>query len=235
MAFCTKCGAQIEEGATSCIKCGAKVGEPIASLDKRRMGEKRITNSLLPILILIIVIGALVYAYREWHEYRGWRGPDGETVHEYVEINHARLVGAEGNYIELSNNPEAHNPTWRELEQFLRQDTTDQYLYNLTSFVCADFAEMLHNNAEKAGIRAAYVCIDLSSYSEGHALDAFNTTDRGLIYIDDTGTETGSINADKVVNFVNGSEYVPMSIFPNPGYESQWDSLGIVTDIWVQW
>jgi len=164
-----------------------------------------------------------------------WRGLDGEKIQEYVEFNGARIVGADGHYVELSNSPQARNPTWQALEQFLWQDTTDQHLYNENSFVCADYAEMLHNNAEKAGIRAAFVSIDLSSSSSGHALNAFNTTDRGLIYIDDTGTERGGLNADKTVNLANGSAYIPISIFPNPGYESQWESLGTVTGIRIQW
>jgi len=42
------------------------------------------------------------------------------------------------------------------------------------SFVCADFAETLHNNAEKVGIRVAYVTVNGI-----HALNAFDTTDRG--------------------------------------------------------
>ena len=106
MVFCTKCGAQIEEGATFCSKCGTKVGEPVTTLDARPKGEKRRANTpLLVILILIIAIGAAVFAYREWQEHTGWRGPDGERVHEFVEIDDARLVGADGEYIELLNNP----------------------------------------------------------------------------------------------------------------------------------
>ncbi len=161
-----------------------------------------------------------------------WRGPDGETIQEYVETDGARSVGADGNAIVLFNNPEAHNPTWQELKQLLWGDKTDQCLYSETSFVCADFAEMLHNNAEKAEIRAAYVCIDLASYSEGHALNAFNTTDQGLVYIDDTGLDySHTFSADKTVTVSEGSEYQPKSIFDS----TQWQDMGTVAKIWIQW
>jgi hypothetical protein len=60
--------------------------------------------------------------------------------------------------------------------------------YNDNSFVCADFAEMLHNNAEKAGWRAAWVGIDLAGSEGGHALNAFQTTDEGLVYADCTSS-----------------------------------------------
>ena len=62
--------------------------------------------------------------------------------------------------------------------------------------ICADFAERLHNDAELAGIRAGYVTIDFEGQAIGHALAVFNTTDLGLVYIDDTGV-------DKVVPALN--------------------------------
>ncbi len=57
-----------------------------------------------------------------------------------------------------------------------------------TPRICSDFAQMLHNNAEIQGIRAGYVSITLAGSTLGHAIDAFNTTDRGLVFIDDTGS-----------------------------------------------
>jgi hypothetical protein len=51
------------------------------------------------------------------------------------------------------------------------------------AFVCSDFAEAVHNNAEAAGIKAAWVSLTFEGTKEGHALDAFETTDKGLIYI----------------------------------------------------
>jgi len=53
--------------------------------------------------------------------------------------------------------------------------------------VCGDFAETLHNKAEAAGIRTAFVHIELDDEDTGHALNAFHTTDKGLVFIDCTG------------------------------------------------
>jgi hypothetical protein len=100
--------------------------------------------------------------------------------------------------------------------------------------VCADYAEMLHNNAEMAGIRCAYVSVGLNSPIYDHALNAFETTDRGLVYIDDTGTD-GSHNVEKVVDVEIGKSYVPLSLFPTPGWNSTWESSGTVTDIFMTW
>jgi hypothetical protein len=169
-----------------------------------------------------------------------------------------------GEFIVLINNKDAHNPTYAELVNFLKTDTTDEYPYQISvSFsgvyygdaedqidlanikniidgvakpeipkICADFAERLHNNAEMAGIRCGYISLD----SPNHALDVFETTDRGLVYIDDTGTFLyGPDNCDKVVTLKEGQEYIPVSLFPEPGWNDTWDSLGIVSGIFITW
>jgi hypothetical protein len=112
--------------------------------------------------------------------------------------------------------------------------------------ICADFAEMVHNNAEKTGIRCAYVSIDLSGYSDaygygipadtGHALVAFETIDRGLVYIDCTGIASfGPSNCDKIVDVQINKHYIPISLFAEAGWSSTWGDMGIVTDIYITW
>ncbi len=93
-------------------------------------------------------------------------------------------LGGDKRPIELINNPDATDPTYAELVEFIKADITDTTIYEEWRYVCADFAEDVHNNAEAAGIRAAWVFIDVGA---GHALNAFETTDRGLVYIDGTG------------------------------------------------
>lgn len=90
--------------------------------------------------------------------------------------------------VHLSNNPAAINPTWQELKAFLLVDGTDEKMY-LPGYMCADFAEEVHNNAEAAGIRAAWVAVHFEDGSEGHALNTFVTTDKGLVYVDCTGSD----------------------------------------------
>ncbi|MGA3094311.1 MAG: hypothetical protein ABSD79_02875, partial [Dehalococcoidales bacterium] len=89
-----------------------------------------------------------------------------------------------GKPVQLINNDNAVDPTWKELKSFLYLDKTDEEPYIEGSFECASFAEELHNNAEARGIRAAFVSIFFSNDFEGHAINAFQTTDKGLIYID---------------------------------------------------
>lgn len=160
-----------------------------------------------------------------------WIGPHGEKEVEIINYTTGPL--------ELRNNPEAVNPTWMQLKQFLQADITDQNYYVPDSFVCMDFAGMLHNNAEEAGIITAFISIDLTG-SEGHACNGFETIDRGFLYIDVTGTQKQdnyprSCSADKQVNVVIGQKYIPESIFPCPGWYSTWESIGTVTDIDIKW
>ena len=91
--------------------------------------------------------------------------------------------------IHLVENPNAADPTWQQLEAFLIADSTDKEAYDLQTHPCGVFAEELQNNAEAAGIRAAWVAIDFVGGGDGHALNAFNTTDRGLVFIDCTGKD----------------------------------------------
>lgn len=115
----------------------------------------------------------------------------------HVYTDGAIEVGGDGEPIELINNPNAANPTYAELIAFIEEDFTDAHLYADSfdvlattaevPYVCSDFAEDVHNNAEAAGIRAAWVGIEFVGEEVGHALNAFETTDRGLVYIDCTG------------------------------------------------
>lgn len=131
---------------------------------------------------------------------------------------------ASGSQVCLVNCKNATDPTWKELITFLKHDDTDEYSYIEGSFVCADFAEMLHNNAEVFGIRAAWVGVDFIE-GEGHALNAFNTTDKGLVYVDCTRGFSSPITSelgdddegrecehDKIAYVVNGKEYGSISI-----------------------
>ncbi|HIE18564.1 TPA: hypothetical protein EYP75_02445 [Candidatus Bathyarchaeota archaeon] len=81
------------------------------------------------------------------------------------------------------------NPTWEELKSFLKQDETDKIEYKLDEFDCTGFAITLRDHARDLSYRCAFVEIAFAE-GEGHALNAFQTVDRGLIFVDDTGKDT---------------------------------------------
>jgi hypothetical protein len=134
-------------------------------------------------------------------------------VYEDVEIPYYKLDSSDYPRIlpmSTKNNPLATNPTWEQLAQFIARDRTEKIRYwdkpamipipdgelcqcegncDYQRFVCSDFAIRLHDNAEAEGIRAAIVIVELEGKENPHALNAFVTTDRGLVYIDCTGEE----------------------------------------------
>jgi hypothetical protein len=89
-----------------------------------------------------------------------------------------------GKPVHLIENDNSANPSWKGLKSFLFLDKTDEKPYIEGYFECASFAEEVHNNAEARGIKAAFVALFFSDEFTGHAIDAFQTTDKGLVYID---------------------------------------------------
>jgi hypothetical protein len=163
-----------------------------------------------------------------------------ETLESHVYFNGAIMVGADEHYITLRNNPAARNPTWQDLKAFLKKDETDKQAYIAGRFTCGDFSEMLHNNAEAAGIRAAIVAVELKPASLpggviNHSLNAFETTDRGIVYIDATSSSQG-LYADKTVDVAVNREYIPVAIFPQTGWSQAWSDMGRIEAIDIfQW
>lgn len=173
----------------------------------------------------MLLIGGAIFALR---------GPDSatETLPEYIhqyENKQPPVRTALGEQVHLSNNSDAKAVSFSELKSFIRQDDTSEKPYLLMR--CVDFAEQVHNNAEQAGIKAAFVTINFSGEEIGHALNVFKTTDRGLVYIDCTGSSLKFVSIptiggesislidkphlgeyDKVAYIENGKQYGVINI-----------------------
>ena len=119
----------------------------------------------------------------------------GENAELFYDVQPPYVTGPTGSKIQLVNNDAAKDVTWDYLVQFVLEDFTDESPYIEDLQMCGSFAETLHNNAEAAGIRAAWVSIDIMGQDIGHALNAFVTTDRGLVFVDCTGEDTSAVVA----------------------------------------
>jgi|WetSurMetagenome_2_1015567.scaffolds.fasta_scaffold498627_1 hypothetical protein len=74
------------------------------------------------------------------------------------------------------------NPTFAELKAFVLTDDTHRHQFIENVYECRHFATDMVNNAVDLGLNAGFVLI---CYNQGqHAVVAFNTIDRGLIYIE---------------------------------------------------
>ena len=157
----------------------------------------KIIISLLVVVAIIVGIGLYQANQGVTPAHTPPSTPEPETPSEtsadtsgHVYTHGAVECRGDGEPIVLVNNLNATDPTYAELVAFIIRDTTNTNDYikgGPDGYVCADFAEAVHNNAEAAGIRAAWVALIFEGNIEGHALNTFETTDKGLVYIDCTG------------------------------------------------
>ena len=145
----------------------------------------------------------------------------GQGADVYYEEQPPYVEGPSGRPIALTNNHEAADVSWDELVSFVVEDDTDQSPYIEDLRMCGTFAEQLHNRAEAAGIRSAWVSVDFVDTDIGHALNAFVTTDRGLVFVDCTGAnasvaiedaDPALCDYDKVAYVDIGSHYGLISL-----------------------
>lgn len=92
-----------------------------------------------------------------------------------LQINYARLTTGYGYVL--------RDPGYQEMKTFLKQDETSEHAYLRNEYICVDFAANVKANAAEEGIRCAYVVVEYLG-TTGHAIVAFDTTDKGLVYIE---------------------------------------------------
>jgi uncharacterized phage infection (PIP) family protein YhgE len=121
-----------------------------------------------------------------------------------------------------NDNPQAVNTTWNQLITFIAQDKTDQHPYNINSFNCVNYATTVYNNAETSNIEAATVTMNLQNSAAGHAVNAFITSDYGLVYVDCTGNDAiARVEAGRVYRAVAPGAVQPGQV----RNDTYWDTL----------
>lgn len=154
----------------------------------------------------------------------------GTTTKVNPHIGNTYMIGGDGKLISLVNYNDATNTTYTDVVKFIKADKTDQKKYT-SSYVCSDFAEDVHNNAEKAGIKTAWVTIEFKS-GPGHACNAFYTTDKGLVFIDCTGSPKQKGSFDKILRLKVGKTLTAKSLY-SPEYK--FSSMGTVKKYKIYW
>ncbi|BAI61853.1 conserved hypothetical protein [Methanocella paludicola SANAE] len=90
-------------------------------------------------------------------------------------------------YLNITTYRNSTPVSYNALMQFLNEDDTEDSLYVLPGYTCVDFSADLFNNAQAKGIKCAMVSVTFEEAIPGHAFNAFQTTDRGIVFIDCTG------------------------------------------------
>jgi len=111
------------------------------------------------------------------------------------------------------------DPTYTQMKNFIARDKTNENLYNENTYTCYGYTADVIRNAETENIRCAFVYILFPS--SAHAIVAFNTIDKGLIYIEP--------QHDIEVRVGVGESYSSTNGFQPPGYN---DTIVNITIIW---
>lgn len=106
----------------------------------------------------------------------GETGDSLSTVQADLEDTQARLASIQTGALNL------HNPTLKEVLDFLKEDKTDANDYTSGEYVCLHFVRDVKEKAVSLGIRCAYVHIRFPVMA--HSILAFETVDQGLVYFD---------------------------------------------------
>lgn len=120
------------------------------------------------------------------------------------------LIGLAATTFWVNTEPKLRNPAYHEVLQLVASDRTELNTYAEGSYACAKFAADFKSNAVKAGYNCGYVFV-LFPDGKSHALNAFNTTDRGLVFIEP--------QSDAVVSLNIGQPYWDRTKLSAPDYD----------------
>jgi hypothetical protein len=95
------------------------------------------------------------------------------------------MVKGNGEKVNLIENSLARSQPWNVIENFLKQDKLDEEPFT-KEHDSVYFAEILHNRAEYYNIKTAFVTVEFEN-GEKYALNAFETVDYGIVYVDCAG------------------------------------------------
>ena len=143
--------------------------------------------------------------------------------------------GGDGFLIILANNENATDPTFNELMDFISFDGVDGIAHIKNGFVSTDYAELVHNNAERKNIKAAYILVN-DGVSPEYALNGFNIVDYGFVYIDCVGhhreDKSFGVPMDKFVTLEVGKIPEYEFIFTMNTIESPLEEIVSMEVIW---
>jgi hypothetical protein len=143
------------------------------------------------------------------------------------ELTGLNIINSEINKLQSGKKYNLHDPTSGEVRLFIRRDKTDEKPYDDETFNCANYAQEVNNNAEAEGIRCAYVSLDFKHGGPLHALVAFNTTDKGIIFYEP--------QLDKIAYLEIGKYYWGDCVRADPGYFYMRDIEDIVDSFELVW
>lgn len=80
--------------------------------------------------------------------------------------------------------------TWMELVKFIEDDHTNWNPYDPVHYDCLDYSVDLVASARKQNIKAWVILVEFYDQSVGHAFVGFETSDRGVVFVEPQGDNT---------------------------------------------
>ena len=118
----------------------------------------------------------------------------------------------------LGHGYSSRDPTYAEMKDFIDRDKTNENTYDINTYNCYNFTADVINNVEAENIHCGFVYILFPS--NAHALVAFNTIDRGLIYIEP--------QSDKEMDVRIGTHYWSLNGYSPQGYDDTVVNIAII-------
>jgi hypothetical protein len=178
-------------------------------MDNRTGIATAIIISLL-VIALCVASGFIGHSYSQEANYSaGYQA--GQKVSSSQQYDKGKeegfKVGYEANIAANLKKPDSgyylKNPSYEEMKTFLAKDISNSKPYVDGQRICADYSADVVNNAKTQGIRCAFVYIIYPQ--NGHTIVAFETTDKGLKFIEP--------QFDKEVTLVVGKSYSQLNSF----------------------
>lgn len=110
------------------------------------------------------------------------------------------------------------DPTYQEMLNFIALDKTDEHPFDEDTYNCYDYTNAVCSNAFNAGYHCGDVYVDFPDCA--HALVCFNTTDRGLIFIEP--------QSDDIMTLIVGQHYWNRAIYKAPDYDDTIVRYGVI-------
>jgi hypothetical protein len=159
---------------------------------------------LIPILLILVLFAGTASA----------------STFEYNPTLYGHNIACgDGHVMTLTVYPDAEKLAYTDVIYYLMQDKTDEIAGAEGEWLCTDYAETLHNNAENDGIECYVVCLTFGKHSQwstenlcmeliphGHVCNVFPLDDGSLLYVDST-------QGDYISTVSEGERYKVTSVY----------------------
>lgn len=134
---------------------------------------------IIPVLLILMAL-AMWFC---WEFFTQMSIPIGMLLNQDREY----MVDSKGTPIVVRSIWEVHNPTFQQVVDFARNSKISDIPYEPGKFMCTEYAMLTREKAREQGMRCGIASLQYSR-GIGHAMCVFHTTDKGLVFLDLTGS-----------------------------------------------